>query len=172
MYKMILIGDTGAGKTSIKVQYLEKKFHKDYLMTLGADFSVKQIGNNVMQIWDLSGTMVYSKIRGRYYGGANGAIIVFDITRRETFENIPHWIQELQTNTEHKVPIVLVANKMDLHDVDKGHLTELECKNYALELAEWYGFMVPIYFTSARTGFNVDEVFEGMIEILFQMHAT
>ena len=61
-------------------------------------------------------------------------------------------------NTKDKIPMVLVANKMDLQDVDKGHLTELECEKYASELGEWDGFKVPIYFTSAKTGLNVNDL--------------
>ncbi len=167
VFKTILIGDGAVGKTSIRLRYMGYGFEKQHLMTIGADFSVisKEIEPSEQwkfQIWDLAGQDMFSHVRPRFYQGAQGALLVFDITRPQTFENLANWLNELyRHNGKGVLPVILLANKYDLKDrksVKMKHVTayidELNSqtarhgvKNYCME-------------TSAKTGLNIDKAFE------------
>lgn len=164
--KVVLIGDGAVGKTSIRNRFMGYGFESSHLMTLGADFSLKEVnhGDEVwkFQIWDLAGQEMFRQVRARFYQGAMGALLVFDITRKQTFLNITNWLNELyKYNGKGVVPVVVLANKSDLRDrksvkfkdVEK-YVTKLNTRtkphgvtNYALE-------------TSAKTGLNVDKAFQ------------
>ena len=122
VFKITLIGDGAVGKTSIRNRYMGYGFSASHMMTLGADFSVvekKIIPNEIwrFQIWDLAGQPIFKEVRGRFYNGSMGALVVFDITDRRSFKNCLMWIKELYRFCgKAVVPIVLLANKSDLRD--------------------------------------------------------
>jgi len=97
--KVVLIGDGAVGKTSIRNRFMGYGFETSHLMTLGADFSLKEVnrGDEIwkFQIWDLAGQEMFQQVRARFYQGAMGALLVFDITRKQTFLNITNWLNEL-----------------------------------------------------------------------------
>lgn len=169
IFKISLLGDGAVGKTSLRKTYLGEGFKEGYSMTLGADFAVKRlrIGDQdfVAQIWDLAGQQRFSAVREVYYRGTSGCLLVFDISRRNSFENIPSWIAELLKNNGNRVvPLILIGNKADLRDVAKSPVLRDEAEEYARSLSSWSGFSVPYIETSAKTGENVDEAFKTLLK--------
>ncbi|MFX1538626.1 MAG: Rab family GTPase [Promethearchaeota archaeon] len=170
--KVTLLGDGAVGKTALRERYLGQGFSGKYTLTIGADFASKRhkIGNEdlIFQIWDLAGQPRFDSIRGVYYRGAIGALVLFDITRPLSFENIDVWLNELWVNNgKGKVPLVILGNKVDLRkegdpiqiSYEKGlELTE----RISAETKKEAGFTVSYFETSAKTGQNVTEVFEEL----------
>ena len=118
--KLILIGDASVGKTNILTKYLKNEFDPNSKATVGVELGTKniQIDNKIIkvQIWDTAGQERYKAITSTYYKGAKGAIIVYDITRKITFDNIEKWIGDLKVNGDENIIIFLVGNKSDLND--------------------------------------------------------
>lgn len=142
-----------------------ESFKKSYGMTIGADFAVYKIGDYTLHIWDLAGQIRFSQILKAYYIGAVGSLIVFDITNKESFHNVPSWIEELVRNNNNKiVPLVIVGNKSDLRDMADNSITQLEVENYVKKLSDWTKFEVPYIETSALSGLNVDHTFKDLIK--------
>ena len=167
VFKITLIGDGAVGKTSIRNRYMGYGFSASHMMTLGADFSVvkKKMPNNELwrfQIWDLAGQPIFKEVRGRFYNGSMGALVVFDITDRRSFKNCLTWIKELYKFCGREVvPIILLANKSDLRT--RKSVSMKEAQKYVEILNKGTkGFHVQNYLleTSAKTGLNVDKAFE------------
>ncbi|MFX0124633.1 MAG: Rab family GTPase [Candidatus Hodarchaeota archaeon] len=167
VYKIALIGDGGVGKTSLREHYLGNGFKTQYLLTVGADFAMRDDNINGFpvryQIWDLAGQQRFDGVREAYYKGCVGALLVYDITRPDSFYHMPKWINELWTNNGRgRVPIVVVANKSDLYGIlqdtvsrDKGW----SFTNNLSYLTEPDGFLCHFIETSAKTGVNVSQAF-------------
>ncbi|OLS25396.1 MAG: GTPase KRas precursor [Candidatus Heimdallarchaeota archaeon LC_2] len=171
IYKVTLLGDGGVGKTSLRKRYLGEGFSSDYLTTIGADFALKRFEEESisMQIWDLAGQPRFSGVREVYYAGTKGAVLIYDITRPETFYSITDWITELIThrNLDKPLPLVLVANKTDLTSEDYYPIVEKQQGiDYAKQLSDWVKLEVPFIETSAKTGLNVENTFRTMINNL------
>jgi len=169
IFKVTLLGDGAVGKTSLMKTYLGEGFKSGYSMTIGADFAVKRLkidGHDfVAQIWDLAGQQRFSAVREVYYRGTSGCLLVFDITRRVSFENIPSWIAELLKNNNNRiVPLILIGNKSDLRPTAKDPVLREQAEEYARSLSAWSGFTVPYIETSAKTGENVDEAFKTLLK--------
>jgi len=169
IFKITLLGDGAVGKTSLRKNYLGEGFKDGYSMTIGADFAVKQLKINyqdfVAQIWDLAGQQRFSAVREVYFRGTSGCLLVFDISRRSSFENIPSWIAELLKNNSNRiVPIVLVGNKSDLRATANDPILREQSEEYARSLSQWSGYSVPYIETSAKTGENVDEAFKTLLK--------
>lgn len=172
--KIVLLGDGAVGKTNIRKNYLGQGFTKDHLMTIGADFAaadkVLQIEekeyNITFQIWDLAGQGTFNQVRSMYYRGVFGALVVFDVTRKNSFDNLSSWIKELYKNSNRgAVPIVILGNKYDLFDEDEDHVKSLEI-NDMIELLNKElkdeNFNVTYLNTSALTGLNIENAFESL----------
>jgi small GTP-binding protein len=171
--KICLLGDGAVGKTALRERYLGKQFSSGYVMTIGADFAVKktQISteegkkNVKFQIWDLAGQPRFNSVRELYYKGSHGGLLVFDITRRDSFTNLSSWVEELYRNSGRGVmPITLLGNKVDLRNEVDDPITPDETQAYIEELKGKYdmNFEVPYLETSAKTGENVDESFNTL----------
>ena len=169
--KLILCGDGGVGKTAIRERYLGRGFSASYLQTIGADFStmeqtIEANGPKIVQyqIWDLAGQSEFQAVRETYYEGCFGALMVFDITRLSSFENIPKWIDELTNHSGRgMVPIVILGNKTDLKEKFPEHVPDHQIEAYIEILNEKYhtnGFETVYLETSALTGKNIDRAFE------------
>lgn len=171
IYKIVLLGDGAVGKTALRHRYLGEGFKQSYSMTIGADFAVKRVKLDnediVAQIWDLAGQMRFQTVREVYYQGATGALLVFDISRAQTFEAIPQWINELLENNKSRiVPMVLIGNKSDLRDTPEGKENSISYENgleYAQNLSSWSQFEVPYIETSAKEGDNVEAAFHTLL---------
>lgn len=118
IFKVVLIGDSGVGKSNILTRYLKNEFTFDTKATVGVEFGSKKFeldGYKIKaQIWDTAGQERYKSITNAYYKGAKGALLVYDITRRDTFESVDRWIPDLKANGDEKVTIILIGNKCDL----------------------------------------------------------
>ncbi|MFX1535022.1 MAG: Rab family GTPase [Promethearchaeota archaeon] len=126
--KVVLIGDRGVGKTTLRKTYLGQGFRSRYLMTLGADFSVKQEtikGKDwKFQIWDLGEQTRFDAVRGLYYAGCVGAILVYDVTRPESLLNLQSWSSELFKHTSQSdITLIVLANKIDIRQDTDQHVT-------------------------------------------------
>ncbi|MHA1976298.1 MAG: Rab family GTPase [Candidatus Hodarchaeales archaeon] len=171
--KICLLGDGAVGKTALRERYLGKQFSSGYVMTIGADFAVKKTHINTeegkksvkFQIWDLAGQPRFNSVRELYYKGSHGGLLVFDITRRDSFTNLTSWIEELYRNSGRGImPITLLGNKVDLRNEVEDPVTPEEAQAYIEEIKGEYEikFDVPYLETSAKTGENVDESFNAL----------
>ncbi|KAJ3447462.1 ras-related protein rab-5c [Anaeramoeba flamelloides] len=154
--KMVLLGDSSVGKSSLVFKFVKDQFFENQEPTIGASFLTKTIRFSThevkLQIWDTAGQERYESLAPMYYRGASGAFIVYDISSPPTFQKAKFWIKELLANGESGVIIFLVANKSDLeHKVDSVMASKF-CEENGLFYIE----------TSAKTGNNVVPVFEEM----------
>ena len=118
IYKAVLIGDGAVGKTSIRRNYLGEDFIEGHLATIGVDLATKKVvfGETVVKfiIWDLAGQPTFEKVRGHYYHGCNGIVLVYSVVDRDSFDNASKWLVEAYKNMGPLPPTVIVANKIDL----------------------------------------------------------
>ena len=156
LLKVLIIGDSGVGKSSLLLRYADNTFSWDFLSTIGVDFKVRtlQIGEKVikMQIWDTAGEERFRAITLSYYRGAHGIIVVYDVTSRESFENIRSiWLKQIGQCANVSVVTMLVGNKTDLSS--KRSVSSEEGKQLAEELH------IPYMEVSAQEGKQIDEIF-------------
>jgi len=153
--KITLLGEKNVGKTSLVYRFIENKFRENYKATLGVNLLKKELdiggyGGVSAQIWDLGGQESFRSLRSLYLEGANGALVIFDMTDKNSFEKIDEWIQDFR-NARGDTPIILIGNKSDLKNQIK--ITEKE----ALEFAKKN--IMELIITSAKTGENVEHAF-------------
>ena len=164
MFKVVLVGDSFVGKTNIMSKYLKNEFREDSKATVGVEFGSKQFtieGHSVKaQIWDTAGQERYKAITSAYYKGAKGAFIVYDITRKNSFESVERWVSDIISVADKKITIILIGNKSDLEDQRQVTKEEAEEKANKLEIA----FME----TSALSGDNLEKAFEKMIDEIYK----
>ena len=166
MIKIILIGDSAVGKTNIMNKYLKGTFHENSKATVGVEFGSKlfKIENHNIkaQIWDTAGQEKYKAITGAYYKGSKGAFIVYDITRKDTFESADKWINDLKVTADPKINIRLIGNKSDLEDKREvlKEQGEEKAKSFGCAFLE----------TSALNGDNIDKGFEMMVSEIFKKY--
>ncbi|TFF90533.1 MAG: GTP-binding protein [Promethearchaeota archaeon] len=161
-FKFIIIGDHYVGKTSIVRRYVDRKFSKDYRATIGINIithSFDFFGNEVnLSLWDIGAQQYFKRFRRTYYMGSQAAFIVFDLTNRETFENVKIWFDELINFLGRMdLPIVLVGNKTDLKE--KREVKYEEGVSLVAELAEKGVSKISYIETSALTGENINDAF-------------
>ncbi|MFX1299668.1 MAG: Rab family GTPase [Promethearchaeota archaeon] len=164
VYKVIVVGDAGVGKTSLARRYTTGQFDESYLFTLGVDFFTKQITlkdkfNIKLVIYDTGGQERFDFIRGLYFEGAAGAVIAYDITDRQSFDRIDHWIQQVYQRCE-GIPLLLVACKTDLEDKRVITKDEGEKRSKA-------GNMIFLE-SSAKDDFHVSDVFTSLAEKIWE----
>ena len=164
MFKIVLVGDSSVGKTNIMSKYLKNEFHEDSKATVGVEFGSEQFsieGHNIKaQIWDTAGQERYKAITSAYYKGAKGAFVVYDITRKQSFDSVDRWINELKAAADKKLSIIIIGNKCDLEDQRQVTKEQAEEKAKTNEVA----FME----TSALSGENLDKAFEKMMNEVFK----
>ena len=118
MFKTVIIGDSGVGKSNLLSRFTKDEFTKDSKSTIGVEFATRQIehdGKRIeAQVWDTAGQERYRAITAAYYRGAIGALLVYDITKRESFENCERWLRELRAHADPSIVAMLVGNKCDL----------------------------------------------------------
>ena len=159
--KIILIGDGGAGKTSLVNQFIHRKFSSIYKTTIGVDItpyqvSVEETGEIIrFVIWDMSGQTHFAKFRSRFYAGTSGALVVYDLTNAASYRNIQSWIKECHVNCKRKIPIIIIGNKIDLDE-----LQMIQKKPPASETG------YPTIVTSAKKDLNVDQAFFSLFDTI------
>ena len=155
LLKYVIVGDASVGKSNLLLRYTHGQFREEYQLTIGVEFGSSNItiDKNVfrIQIWDTAGQENFKSITRSYYKNSACALIVYDITRRVSFENLSDWIEDCKNSSPKTVFMVLVGNKCDLEE--NREVTEEEGK----EFAEKHGML--FFETSAKTGQNVKEVF-------------
>ena len=166
LFKIILVGDTSVGKTNIINKYIKNEFREDFYATIGVEFSHKKfiVENRKIkaQIWDTAGQERYKAITRAYYKGAKGAFIVYDITRKETFDDVDKWRNELISSCNQEITVMLIGNKCDLEDQ-----REIS-KEQGEEKAKSFGFS--FLETSALSGENLEKGFQMLIEEIYQKY--
>ena len=172
MVKVILIGDSGVGKTNIMSKFLKNQFMEESKATIGVEFGSKlfnheghkikaQIWHKIKaQIWDTAGQEKYKAITGAYYKGSKGALVVYDITQKKTFENIEKWVNDLKAAGDPKITIILIGNKNDLDN--KRQVS----KDQGEEKARSFG--CAFLETSAYSGDNIDKAFNLMVKEIYE----
>lgn len=151
--KITLLGEKNVGKTSLVYRFIENKFRENYKATLGVNLLKKDININggvSAQIWDLGGQESFKSLRKLYLEGANGGLVIFDLTDRNSFDKLNEWIDSFK-NTRGEQPLLLIGNKSDLENQIK--ITDKEASQYAKNNN------MDIILTSAKTGKNVEEAF-------------
>ena len=158
LFKLLLIGDSGTGKSSLIMRFADDSFNASFISTIGVDFKIKTVdvgGSKIkMQIWDTAGQERFRTIVSSYYRGAHGIIVVYDVTDRQSFSKIQHWLKEIENYGTESVCKLLVGNKCDLND--KRVVDFASAKAFADELG------IPIMEASARSKINVEEIFFTM----------
>ena len=156
VYKICISGDAAVGKTSSILRWSEGFFRQEYQSTVGVQHysRVVEVGEDAtlvkMMIWDLAGQDIFKHLRASFYDGAKGLILMFDVSREETFASIPRWIREAIGHVGTEIPYILAGNKVDLVPGEKNFFG---AKKYAESLN------TPLLLTSAKTGSNVDDLF-------------
>lgn len=128
MAKVIIIGDSGVGKTNLITRFCENSFKDSYVATIGVDFKIKTLAvgdrRYKLQIWDTAGQERFKNITQTYYKGAAGIILAYSITDRNSFENVERWINQIDTHAPSEVSKILIATKSDLNDSRQVSLSE------------------------------------------------
>jgi len=158
MFKILLLGDSGVGKSSLLLRYTKNEFISDMRSTIGVEFALKYITIDnyqlKIQIWDTAGMERYRSITNAYYKGAKGVIVLYDICRKKSFENVDKWIDDFKSKADDDAVIILIGNKSDLDDKREVSKEEGESKAQMNKFA----FME----TSAKDNNNVQKAFETL----------
>jgi Ras-related protein Rab-1A len=169
LFKLLLIGDSGVGKSCLLLRFADDTYTESYISTIGVDFKIRTIDLNgktiKLQIWDTAGQERFRTITSSYYRGAHGIIVVFDITDQVSFNNVKQWLQEIDRYACENVNKLLVGNKCDL--TNKRVVEYNTAKEYADSLG------IPFLETSAKNSTNVEQAFLTMAsEIKNRMAAS
>ena len=155
LFKLLLIGDSGVGKTCILFRFSDDAFNNTFISTIGIDFKIKTIelrGKKIkLQIWDTAGQERFHTITTSYYRGAMGIMLVYDITNAKSFDNIAKWLRNIQEHANEDVEKMILGNKCDMND------RRQVSKERGEELAIEYG--IKFMETSAKASINVEEAF-------------
>ncbi|MBN3326235.1 RAB15 protein, partial [Atractosteus spatula] len=166
LFRLLLLGDSGVGKTCLLCRFTDNEFHSSHISTIGVDFKMKTLevdGIKVrIQIWDTAGQERYQTITKQYYRRAQGIFLVYDITSERSFQHIMKWVSDVDEYAPEKVQKILVGNKSDEED-KRQVATEQGNK-----LAKTYG--MDFFETSACTNHNIKESFTRLTELVLQAH--
>jgi len=169
LFKLLLIGDSGVGKSCLLLRFADDTYTESYISTIGVDFKIRTIqldGKTIkLQIWDTAGQERFRTITSSYYRGAHGIIVVYDTTEMESFNNVKQWLHEIDRYATEGVNKLLVGNKSDL--VAKRQVDTAAAKDFADSLS------IPFLETSAKNAENVERSFMTMAsEIKSRMAAA
>ncbi len=169
--KICLLGDTAVGKTSLIRRFVQNEFSDDYISTVGAKVTKKDMRINIpelggeyelsLTIWDVLGQISYRSLQSMFFKGASGAIIVCDRTRKDTLSGLEKWIESLYAVTK-PVPLILLANKCDLEEQFQFDMEELA------PVADMFNSY--FFESSAKTGQNVDRAFNHIAKLLVSIY--
>ncbi|MFX1469551.1 MAG: Rab family GTPase [Promethearchaeota archaeon] len=170
VFKVVILGDAAVGKTSLINRFVEDKFSEDYRATLGANIVRKDVNLNNLRVrlimWDLAGQEKYRVVRSMYFQGCEGALLVYDVTRYNTLDNInSRWLRDFKKYVKKKGVYLLIGNKVDLKDqivipTERGK--ELAIKINASSFIE----------TSAKLGKNIEDAFSLLVHQILSNHGV
>jgi len=165
VFKVIIIGPGAVGKTSLLHRFVENNFSFRYKLTIGADFLSKVIEGYPkpdttckLQIWDIGGQDRYKFLRSSFFDGANGALVVFDISRWHTYKELDDWISDLRDFAGKDIPFILIGNKADLIEDINEEFDKISAEDLAKRENSLF------FSTSAKTGENVEEAFLNLTQ--------
>ncbi|WCJ20448.1 hypothetical protein M5689_002677 [Euphorbia peplus] len=165
LFKIVLIGDSGVGKSNILSRFTRNEFCLESKSTIGVEFATRTLqvdGKTVKaQIWDTAGQERYRAITSAYYRGAVGALLVYDITKRQTFDNVQRWLRELRDHADSNIVIMMAGNKSDLN-----HLRSV-AEDDGRSLAEREG--LSFLETSALEATNVEKAFQTILTEIYHI---
>jgi Ras-related protein Rab-1A len=158
LFKLLLIGDSGVGKSSLLLRFADDSYLETYISTIGVDFKIRTVeldGKTVkLQIWDTAGQERFRTITSSYYRGAHGIIVVYDVTDQESFNNVKQWLNEIDRYASEDVNKLIVGNKSDR--ANEKVVDSLTAKAFADEVG------IPFLETSAKSAINVEQAFMTM----------
>jgi Ras-related protein Rab-2A len=162
MFKYIIVGDTSVGKSCLLLNFTDKRFRADHDVTIGVEFGSRSVvvdGKNIkIQIWDTAGQESFRSITRAYYRGATGALLVYDVSRRATFNHLTQWLEDVRKHVDGKTVIALIGNKSDLPRREVQFAEgEQFAKDNGLTFVE----------TSAKTSENVEEAFLKTARVIY-----
>jgi len=164
LFKLVLIGDSGVGKSCLLLRFADDNFTDSYISTIGVDFRFRTITIDKktvkLQIWDTAGQERFRTITSAYYRGADGIIMVYDVTSSESFDHVEEWLSEVDRYANENTSKLLVGNKADL--VDEKQVPEETAQRFADKLG------ISFLETSAKTATNVDAAFLTMAKELIK----
>ena len=165
LFKILIIGESGVGKTCLLLRYAENSFTANHLLTIGIDFKIKMVNieNKIikLQIWDTAGQDRFRTITKTYYKGSHGVILVYDVCDDKSFANVKNWIKQIEQNARSNICKILVGNKCDKPE---RVITEEE----GIKLGKFYN--MNYYETSAKTGQNINEIFDYLTHEILKVH--
>ena len=157
-FKIILVGNSSVGKTSLINRYMGFGFEEKYPCTINADFKIKSLSINEvigaeLTVWDTCGQEKYKALTRQYFKDAHGVILLYDVTNEDSFKGLTSWLAEIRNNSNKDVSIVLVGNKIDLND---RKITKEVASEFAIKNGLFY------FETSSKDGLNIDVPFENL----------
>jgi Ras-related protein Rab-11B len=165
LFKTVLIGDSGVGKSNLLSRFTRDEFNLESKSTIGVEFASRTVQTDgkviKAQIWDTAGQERYRAITSAYYRGAVGALLVYDISKRITYENVPRWLKELRDHADENIVIMLVGNKRDLRHMRA--VTTDEAKEFAEQNRLFF------IETSALDSTNVEAAFKRILSEILQL---
>jgi len=172
LFKLLIIGDSGVGKSSLLARYVDDVFTESYISTIGVDFKIRSLyltdeksgkeKHVKLQAWDTAGQERFRTITSSYYRGAHGILVVYDITDTDSFDHVEEWLSEIDRFAQSEVRRILIANKCD---AEKRRVVSTE---QGEELAAKYD--IPFTETSAKESTNVEEAFLIMVKDIYRNH--
>ena len=166
-FKIIIIGDSGVGKSSLTLRATKNQFQEYYNATVGFEFfslNLKMEDSIIkLQMWDTCGQEIYRSLISSFYKNSSLAMIIYSIDNEESFRNLDYWIKEIKNNSSPDIKIILIGNKVDLED--KRVVSKEEADNFAR-----VNGIDEVYETSAKTGFNAKTIFSKAAQILYKEH--
>ncbi|XP_063702205.1 ras-related protein Rab-35-like [Culicoides brevitarsis] len=163
LFKLLIIGDSGVGKSSLLLRFSDNTFTGTYITTIGVDFKIRTVvidGERVkLQIWDTAGQERFRTITNTYYRGTHGVIVVYDVTNGDSFANVKRWLQEIESNCD-VVNKILVGNKDD-DPARKVVITE-DAQRFANQMD------IQLFETSAKDNKNVEKMFYAITELVLK----
>ncbi|XP_054822481.1 ras-related protein Rab7-like [Prosopis cineraria] len=162
LLKVIVLGDSGVGKTSLINQYVYKKYSRQYKATIGADFVTREVQVDdklvTLQIWDTAGQERFHSLGAAFYRGADCCVLVYDVNINKTFETLNNWhddfLKQSDANDPEGFPFVLLGNKVDVNDGQTRMVSEKKAKGWCASRGN-----MPYFETSAKENYNVEEAF-------------
>ena len=164
LFRYIIVGDINVGKSCIMLQFSYNQFREEHELTIGVEFAIKFLEiknkNIKIQVWDTAGEEAFQSITKSYYRNAIGALLVYDITKKSSFEHLQKWLDSVKENSSKNIKIILIGNKIDLED--KREVTFQEGEEFAKKN--------DLFFleTSAKNFININESFNKLTEEIYQ----